>query len=190
MSRALVWSHWELKLQGSTSPTPLSVIPRISYGNVYFSSVLYAWTLFNICLMIFYQFMRLYRDRLRGLVGRVSGYRSRGPGLDSRPHQILKTEINGRGNSLRRPCNTLYPQKLALTSPTSGGRSVGIVRLRTKATEFSFSLWGYIDSVITIIIVFVVIIIIITIITINQLVCLLTRLGFSSLQTVIFDFLL
>jgi hypothetical protein len=27
---------------------------------------------------------------------------------------------------------------LALTSPTSGGRSVGIVRLRTKATEFSF----------------------------------------------------
>jgi len=34
----------------------------------------------------------------------------------------------------------LYPQKLALTSPTGGGRSVGIVRLRTKATEFSFSL--------------------------------------------------
>jgi hypothetical protein len=29
-------------------------------------------------------------------------------------------------------------EKLALTSPTSGGRSVGIVRLRTKATEFSF----------------------------------------------------
>jgi hypothetical protein len=25
-----------------------------------------------------------------------------------------------------------YPQKLALTSPSSGGRSVGIVRLRTK----------------------------------------------------------
>ena len=28
-------------------------------------------------------------------------------------------------------------QKLALTSPTGGGRSVGIVRSRTKATEFS-----------------------------------------------------
>jgi hypothetical protein len=26
----------------------------------------------------------------------------------------------------------LYPQKLALTSPTGGGRSVGIVRSRTK----------------------------------------------------------
>jgi hypothetical protein len=34
----------------------------------------------------------------------------------------------------------LYPQKLALTSPTSGGRSVGIVRSWTKATELvSFS---------------------------------------------------
>ena len=29
----------------------------------------------------------------------------------------------------------LYPQKLALTSPTGGGRSVGIVRSRTKATD-------------------------------------------------------
>jgi len=32
----------------------------------------------------------------------------------------------------------LYPQELALTSPTGGGRSVGIVRVRTKATEFFF----------------------------------------------------
>jgi hypothetical protein len=32
----------------------------------------------------------------------------------------------------------LYPQKLALTSPTGGGRSVGIVRSRTKATELLF----------------------------------------------------
>ena len=28
----------------------------------------------------------------------------------------------------------------SLTSPTGGGRSVGVVRSRTKATEFSFSL--------------------------------------------------
>jgi hypothetical protein len=32
----------------------------------------------------------------------------------------------------------LYPQNLALTSPTGGGRSVGIVRSRTKAMEFFF----------------------------------------------------
>ena len=36
----------------------------------------------------------------------------------------------------------LYQQKLALTSPTGGGRSVGIVRSRTKATEFSFLVYG------------------------------------------------
>jgi hypothetical protein len=30
----------------------------------------------------------------------------------------------------------LYPQELALTPLTCGGRSVDIVRLRTKATEF------------------------------------------------------
>jgi hypothetical protein len=36
----------------------------------------------------------------------------------------------------------LYPQKWVLTSPTSGGRSVGIVRSRTKATELvSLFLW-------------------------------------------------
>jgi hypothetical protein len=33
-----------------------------------------------------------------------------------------------------------YPQKLALTSPTSSGRSVGIVRSWTQATEFSLIL--------------------------------------------------
>jgi hypothetical protein len=33
----------------------------------------------------------------------------------------------------------LYPQKLALTSPTTGGRSVGTVRSRTQATEFEVS---------------------------------------------------
>jgi hypothetical protein len=34
------------------------------------------------------------------------------------------------------PRDTLYPQKLALTSLTCGGRSVGIVWSRTNATEF------------------------------------------------------
>jgi len=40
------------------------------------------------------------------------------------------------GNRCADHVTPLYPQKLALTSPTSGGRSVGIVRVRTKATEF------------------------------------------------------
>jgi hypothetical protein len=51
-----------------------------------------------------------------------------------------KTEIKGRGESLRWPRDTLYPLKLTLTSPTSGGRSVGIVRWRTEAPKFFFVL--------------------------------------------------
>jgi hypothetical protein len=47
----------------------------------------------------------------------------------------VETIEYGREDPLRRPRDTLYPQKLSLTSPTSGGRSVGTVRLRTQATE-------------------------------------------------------
>jgi hypothetical protein len=102
-------------------------------------------------------------DRLCGLVVRVPGYRSRGPGFDSRCYKIfwevvglergplslvrvieellewksscsvLKSEINRCGDPLRWPRDTFYPQKLALISPTSGGRSVGIVRVRTES---------------------------------------------------------
>jgi hypothetical protein len=38
----------------------------------------------------------------------------------------------------RWPRGTLYPQKLTITPPTSGGRSVGIVRSRTRTMEFFF----------------------------------------------------
>jgi hypothetical protein len=38
----------------------------------------------------------------------------------------------------RWPRGTLYPQKLSLTSPSSGFRSVGIVHSRTQATELVF----------------------------------------------------
>jgi hypothetical protein len=103
----------------------------------------------------------IHVDRLYGLQVRVPGYRSRAPGFDSRvwngvysaswrklrsylkgkvAASVRKTEIKGRGDSLRWPRDTLYPLKLALTSSTSGGRSVGIVRWRTKAPEFVLSL--------------------------------------------------
>jgi hypothetical protein len=55
----------------------------------------------------------------------------------------LENRQYGRGDPLRWPRDTLYPQKLALTSPISGGRSVGIVRLWTKATEFACCLSKY-----------------------------------------------
>jgi hypothetical protein len=111
--------------------------------------------------------MLLRKDRLCGLVVRIPGYRSRDPGFDSRRYQIFAEVVGlGRGPlSLMRiteelsewkssgsgsrksritavgiRCADLYPQKLALTPSTSGGRSVGIVRLRTKGTELSLVL--------------------------------------------------
>jgi hypothetical protein len=54
--------------------------------------------------------------------------KSSGSGLESREY--------GRKDPSRWPRGTLYLQKLALTSSTSGGRSDGIVRSRTQPTEF------------------------------------------------------
>jgi hypothetical protein len=51
----------------------------------------------------------------------------------------LENREYGRRDPSRWPRGTLYPQKLAMTSPTSGDRSVGIVRLRTQTIEFFFN---------------------------------------------------
>ena len=61
--------------------------------------------------------------------GKSSGSRSR------------KQRLTAVGTRCVDHVTPLYPQKLALTSPPGGGRSVGIVRVRTKATEFSLVLW-------------------------------------------------
>jgi hypothetical protein len=53
--------------------------------------------------------------------------KSSGSGLEIREY--------GRRDPSRWPRDTLYPQILALTLPTSGGRSVGITRSWTEATE-------------------------------------------------------
>jgi len=47
-----------------------------------------------------------------------------------------KQRLTAVGNRCADHVTPLYPQKLVLTSPTDGGRSVGRVRVRTKATEF------------------------------------------------------
>jgi hypothetical protein len=56
------------------------------------------------------------------------GRKSSVSGLESREY--------GRWDPSSWPLGTLYPQKLALTSPKRSGRSVGKVRPRTQATEF------------------------------------------------------
>jgi hypothetical protein len=55
------------------------------------------------------------------------GRKSSGSGLE-------KLEY-GRRDQSRFPRGTLHPHKLALTSPTSGGSLLGIVRSQTRATE-------------------------------------------------------
>jgi hypothetical protein len=47
----------------------------------------------------------------------------------------LEIREYGRRDLSRWLRDTLYPQTLALISPTSAGRSDGIVRLRTRAME-------------------------------------------------------
>jgi hypothetical protein len=54
------------------------------------------------------------------------------------PLFFLENHEYGLKDPSRWPRAILYPQMLTLTSPTNGGRSVGIVRSRTQATEFSF----------------------------------------------------
>jgi hypothetical protein len=61
----------------------------LSSENYLFSSVLPLILNFAfICFLIFLSFRAIF-DRLCGLVVRVSGYRSRGPGFDSQPYQIF-----------------------------------------------------------------------------------------------------
>jgi hypothetical protein len=62
----------------------------------------------------------------------ATGRKSSASGLENRD--------NGSRDPQRWQRDTLYLQKLALTSPTSGGLPVGRVRSRTKATEFLHSL--------------------------------------------------
>jgi hypothetical protein len=123
----------------------------------YFSNVSFSFTVHNFCLVV-----------------RVPGYRSRSPGFDARRYQILwevvglergplslvstiqkllKRKSSGSGLEIRHygrrypsrwPRGILCPQKLALTSPTSGSSSVGIVLSGTQAAEF-FSLLHFVS---------------------------------------------
>jgi hypothetical protein len=79
---------------------------------------------------IFWEVMSLERGSLSLVITieELLGRKSSGSGLESREY--------GRRDASRWPRGNLYPQKLSLTSPTSGGRSVGIVRSRTQTTEF------------------------------------------------------
>jgi hypothetical protein len=56
--------------------------------------------------------------------------------LDKSSGSCLENREYGREDPSRWPRSTLYPQKLAVTSLTSGSRTVGVVRSRTHTMEF------------------------------------------------------
>jgi hypothetical protein len=62
--------------------------------------------------------------------------------VDIRNKAGLEIREYYRRDLSRWPHGTLYPQVLALASPTIGGRSAGRFRSRTKATEFVFCLYA------------------------------------------------
>jgi hypothetical protein len=78
---------------------------------------------------IFWEVMGLERGPLSlvSTTGELLGRESCGSGLET---EITAVRIHRADYA-----TTLYPKNLALTSPAIGGRSVGIVRSRTKATE-------------------------------------------------------
>jgi hypothetical protein len=80
----------------------------------------------------FWEIVGLERGPLRlvSTTEELIGRKSRGSGLESREY--------GRRDRSRWPRGTLYTQNFALTSTTSGSRSVGIVRSRTQAKDFTF----------------------------------------------------
>jgi hypothetical protein len=107
------------------------------------------------CILWFISVNSFLSDRLCGLVVRVPGYRSRGQGsipvytriferllglergplsLVSKIEELLGRKRSGSGLESRE----YVCRDPSLTLQTIGGCSVGIIRSRTQATEFSF----------------------------------------------------
>jgi hypothetical protein len=78
---------------------------------------------------IFWEVVALERGPLSlvSTTEELLGRNSSGSGLETREY--------GRRDPSRWPRGTLYQQTLSLTSPTSGGRSVGIVRSPNNSTD-------------------------------------------------------
>jgi hypothetical protein len=78
---------------------------------------------YSRCYQIFWKVVCLERGPLSlvSTTEELLGRKSSGSGLESREY--------GRRDPSHWPRSTLYPRTMALTSPTSGGRSVGIDRV-------------------------------------------------------------
>jgi hypothetical protein len=85
---------------------------------------------------IFWEVVGLERGpfSLVSTIEELLGRNSNGSGLENWEY--------GRGDPLRWPRGALYSQKLAQTSPTCCGRSVGIVRLRAVCSPVALQDWS------------------------------------------------
>jgi hypothetical protein len=86
------------------------------------------WTCYN---------MRLHELQIKWVI------RSKAAEVVVCVHCILGLLECGRRNPSLWPRGTLYPQKLALTSPTSGGSSIGIVLKATTAASIQVSKFSF-----------------------------------------------
>jgi hypothetical protein len=119
-THALTHTHIYIYIYMHTHIITVSVVRVSGYGVQRFGSRRY---------QIFWEVLCLERGPL-SLVSTTEDLpesKRRGSGLESREY--------GRRDPSRWPHGTLNLQKLALTSPTSGSRSVSIVRSRFQAAE-------------------------------------------------------
>jgi hypothetical protein len=117
VNNSTIRSHWRPPLWSSGQ----SSLPQIQIQRFGFDFRRY---------QIFWQVVGLERGpvSLMSTTEELLKRKSSGSGLESREY--------GSRDPSRWPRGTLYSQKLALSSLTSGGRSAGIVRSRIQATEF------------------------------------------------------
>jgi hypothetical protein len=130
------WDNWQILSSVSSDWPPMWTSEQSSWLQIQ-SSGFDSWH-----YQIFWEVVGLERGPL-SLVSTVEELLERKSSLSG-----IESREYGRMDPSRWPRGALYPQKLALTSPTSGGLSVGRARSRTQATEFSFLVrrdyrWGF-----------------------------------------------
>jgi hypothetical protein len=114
---------WFQQLSRRPGPCDSSMLSNIYAKDTLYTDVFRVTLRLAVCPNQFVLAQRVPRIRNRDSFASEPLLRSRKPRL--RSQRIHRTDH----------ASPLYPQKLALTSPTSGGRSVGIVRSQTQATE-------------------------------------------------------
>jgi hypothetical protein len=144
-SYRIVVTIWKCSVS-PTHPNPV-VYSESKRGNTEYLKICYITTASVVCWSEFLATYPEVRVRFSALpdILRSSGSGTVPLSLVSTTEELLEIKSSGSGlesreysrrNPSRWPRGTLYPQKLALNSPTSNDRSVGTVRSRIKSTDY------------------------------------------------------